>query len=376
MDVSTRGASLNPLYLAIALLPAAVFLINQAVLQSYGAPLDVGPARIAAFDSYKEGTARISTLAAFILFIGAATAALLFFGYTLRMLGARARWLMIFAFAGLSAAALLAQHQVTGRNAEDYIGRTLACVALGYDKAQSDLARSTEQAAARPPMAALPADVDVARLQVPRPCPQARFEPLHGLMAVQALAMIMAFSALVFGAICCLAERPGGSVTGSASAAAAAEPGPVAVPGQTPTAPAGAAIPTGAALDLDHWERQSEWLNTYLYLSALLLGTALVFMGALLRWPSYILVQHDAFDAYVGSLLSYYGFTFTVMLAAFYLPVALFLLGKTRASATASGREAKAPKAFKGTVQLLKIVLGLFSTAIAGVLPNILGFIG
>ena len=143
-------------------------------------------------------------------------------------------------------------------------------------------------------------------------------------------------------------------------------------------APAGPLVTTdasAAAKDVEHWERQSEWLNTYLYLSALLLGAALIFMSALLRWPSYVLLQREGFDAYVGSMLSYYGFVFTVMLAAFYIPVAAILSGKTKASARAAGREAKLPDAFKGPLQIIKIVLGLFSTAIAGTIPGLLDFV-
>ncbi len=124
---------------------------------------------------------------------------------------------------------------------------------------------------------------------------------------------------------------------------------------------------------LQYWEHQSAWLNTYLYLSALLLGTGLLFVGTFLRWPSFLLLDPKSYDAHVGAMVAYYGFTFTVMLAAFYIPVATILANRVQARIRDA---AKLPEAFKGPVQILKILLGLASPTLVGVLPQLFGFGG
>ena len=63
------------------------------------------------------------------------------------------------------------------------------------------------------------------------------------------------------------------------------------------------------------------------------------------------------------------------MLASFYIPVATILTGKVKALKPAAQGESKLPDAFKGPLQPLKIVLGLFSTALAGALPSIIDMI-
>lgn len=360
-DAASPRLTLRPIYLPIALLPALVFLLNQYLLVNYGSPLDPMPEAIAEFDAHRESAARIGTLATFMLFAGAAAAALgLFFISTLGMLDWRARLMTILAFLGLAGAAFTAQHLVPDRNAENYIGLSLTCLATGYTKEQSDEARRRAGPAVAP--APAPAAPNAAPRPAPQPprievehlpppdCSNPGFLRLQRLMALQAVFVVLAFSGLVFSAICSLAEPP--------REALAAAPADAADPDEDP--------------ELQHWERQSERLNTCLYLAALLLGTALVFLNALLSWPGYVLIQKDAYEAYVSAMVSYYGFTFSVMLAAFYIPVATILATRVKAAARAAGGKAKLPEAFQGPLQILKIVLGLSSTALAGALPGII----
>ena len=113
MAESSNKASLNPRYLLIALLPALVFFLNLWVILKFAAPFDFPPPRIAEFDVDKEGAARIGMLATFMLFTGAALAALFFFAYTLRMFDWRGRILPVLAFLGMALSALAGAH-ITG----------------------------------------------------------------------------------------------------------------------------------------------------------------------------------------------------------------------------------------------------------------------
>ena len=174
----------------------------------------------------------------------------------------------------------------------------------------------------------------------PQPCPNPAADRMARFLRWQGMAMVLAISALIFGAIACLAEiapRP------------------------------------GKKEELDHWEQQSEWLNTYLYASAFLLACGLVFINAFLLWPSYALLQAEAFKAHVGALVAFYGFTYTVMLASFYIPVATLLSSKVRPLKPPATEGSKLPLAFKGPFQVLKIVFALMSTAVASVFTGLLG---
>ena len=408
------SATIQKRYLLIAGFPAAVFLISQLVLRLYGEPFDVPPERLAEFDVYKEGAARISTLAAFMLFVGGAAAALSFFLYTLKMFDWPRRWMMAAAMVGLAISALVVGERVHGRSAEHYIGTSFACLVSNYTKDQSDAAGAQEKAEAKAAADAAkkkaqseaagartasrgqprrsaadvkatagatgstpaaqpkaPKGVPVKYLPaVAKECSGDGIERMRALEGLQALTIVFAFSSLVFGAICCLAVPAGDPVSARESKPFEEErlQGTAKDPAE-PTAPAPPA-PAPPNPEPGHWEVQSEWLNTYLYLSGLLLGTVVLFLNAYLRWPAFALVDPKGYEAYTSALLAFYGFTFTVMLAAFYIPVALLLSRKVKKQAQAGSPGA--PDAFKGPVQLIKILLGLFSPALAGMLPNIL----
>lgn len=352
MSDNRNKAGLDPRYLLIALLPALVFILNKWVITTYAMPYDVPPLRLAEFDVDREAAGRIGMLATFMLFTGAALAALLFFAYTLRMFDWRGRAMPFLAFLGMAFSAQLVAGYGGSRDAHEYAGRSLACLAASYNKGDSDSAREAEARAiaAAPRPKAQENGVAVASLPYGRPCQNDQFEQIRRLGAWQFLGVTFSFAGLVIGAICCLATWPG-------------------------TAPTSGQEAARVAGELQHWETQSEWLNTYLYLAALLLGTALVFINAFLRWPAYVMLDPARYYEHSAALVSFYGVVFTIMLASFYIPVATILAGKVKALKPAAPGESKLPDAFKGPLQILKIVLGLFSTALAGALPGIIDLI-
>jgi hypothetical protein len=336
----TNKVLLDPRYLLIALLPASVFIFNALIIKTFVQLVDDLPLRIAEFNGNSEGAARIVVLSAFMLFMGTALAALILFGATLRMFDWRGRVVPFLAFVTMAGAAIATMVITQVHRTHDYTGHSLACLAAGYDKAQSDRARADEQAAlqaSRPPRNQS-AGVEVSRLR----CRDVSFAKMEWLGVWQFRGVVLSFAALVIGAICCLAACP---------------------------------VTTAGDAELQHWETQSGRLNTYLYLGALLLGTALVFINAYLRWPAYALLEPAKYNELGAALVSYYGVVFTIMLASFYVPAAAILAGKVKALKPAAQGESKLPEAFKGPLQLLKIVVGLFSTAVAGALPSIIDLI-
>lgn len=377
MPSKQTGATIDRWYFLIGLLPALVFLVNLWVLTNYALPFDIRPDRLAEFDLTKEGAARIGAAAAFLLVAGTAGAILLCFSYRVLMLDASGRLAAAITYVALSAAAL-GTTGAAAPGAEDYPGRTLFCLATAYSHADSVGAREAERldiegaAAGQATAAGARQKPGVAVDRLPywkdrdkKSCAHPRFDKAKSLAALQFLLIVLAFSALVVGAICCLAKpqpapsEPKGDGGFKADQLSAEEPG---------------SEPGDPALQA-HWESQAKWLNICLYLGALLLGAALVFIGAFLRWPLYALPSAEGYENYTSAMLAYYGCTFSLMLTSFYVPVAAFLAGKVKSGATTPAETSKLPEAFRGPLQLLKIVLGLASTALAGALPGIIDMI-
>jgi hypothetical protein len=391
-----------------------VLLASVFILINYAAPFDVQPARVAEFSVPAEGAARISVLAAFMIVLGAAGAAIAFSLTVLRGL-TWTDWLL----AGVTFAALTVGAEVSTegrvRSAETYPGLTLFCIAAEYTPSDSAQARagefeslrgaqrsgargqvtneSVEQAAAAEAGPRQQAGVPVDRLRFARWCSDpklaqnnfhrfatshslVRFMRAHELADLQYALIVLAFSGLVVGAICCLRDPracPGLAVADPETAAHGPFP---AADERSVAAPHSERVDAERAADLAHWEHQSARLNACLYLGALLLGSSLLFIGAFLRWPLYALLDAAPYADYVNAMLAYYGSTFSVMLVAFYVPAAAILSVKVRASAEATTGEAKLPEAFQGPLQLVKIVVGLGGTAFAGALPQIIDMIG
>lgn len=113
--------------------------------------------------------------------------------------------------------------------------------------------------------------------------------------------------------------------------------------------------------------RQSERLNNYLYLSAAVLVAGLIFLAAMLRWPGYALPEAAAarYNGHVDAYVFYWGVTYSILIASYYVPVALRLAGI--GGAVAESGEA-APSASEHLIATAKALAALFAPAIAGLL--------
>lgn len=347
-------AELDPRYLWIAAAPAAIFTISAILVSYLAAPVDTEPF-IGPFDIYNAAAARTGVLAATMLLVGACFGSIGYFVYRWRLLDTSSRRWTLLAYAALAGGAASIYVLVGDQHsATDYAGPSLVCHAAKQGDRRPEL-----------PPATLPKGTgqsEPPRVRRVNECDASLFDRMVWLTMFQEWAVVLAFSALVCGALSTLAARR--------------RDDPSATRIESEDGPASGTLADFAAAqdeaDLQHWEDQSEALNAFLYLGALLLATALLFINAFLRWPTFVLVPSASLNSYLDALVSYYGFTFSVMLGAFYIPIALALSQKVRARKPATADGSSVPAAFKGPLQALKIVLAISSTAIAGALPDIL----
>lgn len=126
--------------------------------------------------------------------------------------------------------------------------------------------------------------------------------------------------------------------------------------------------------------RQAERLDTYLYLSAATLVVGLIFLAAMLRWPAYGLTgaAAQAYGSHVDAYLLYWGVTYSILIASFYVPVAAQLAGIGGAAAPVERKEKKgegestAESASAHLFAQAKALAALFAPAIAGLLGGVL----
>ena len=116
---------------------------------------------------------------------------------------------------------------------------------------------------------------------------------------------------------------------------------------------------------------QAERLTTYLYLSAMVLVAGLIFLSAILRWPAYGLTGIEAtnYSAHVGAYVFYWGVTYSILIASYYVPAAALLAGFGGAVETdeAAGVEARAQ-----LFATLKSAAALFAPALAGLIGGVI----
>jgi hypothetical protein len=132
---------------------------------------------------------------------------------------------------------------------------------------------------------------------------------------------------------------------------------------------------------------QARRLNTHLYLAAAVLVMGLLFLSALLRWPASGLAGDpaSAYTAHVDAYIFFWGATYSVFIASYYVPVAIELTGMcTSLTATQAKAEAASAKAEEGDdadgddspvsdlFSLFKTVAALFAPVIAGLLGSVL----
>ena len=263
---------LDPKYLWIIAFPSGVLLATFALISFWGWPhgkLDA----TAALNGHAEAAGRITMLATWFLLVAVAIPPFfLFFGDVTTVDRDTARrvkrlyWL--FAVLGV---AFVAAGLVIG--AQRFMGEGIFCQAF---------------ASVGGAVGPLPSERAHGLLDLAPDCTEGRYLLLWVLNELQKVILALMTPALVLGTILCLAPDGGRG---------------------------GAATP-----------RQLARLKTYLYLSAAALVTGLLFLSAMLRWPSTAFGGSDSpYMAHANAVVLYWGATYSVLIASYYLPVALTL---------------------------------------------------
>lgn len=126
-------------------------------------------------------------------------------------------------------------------------------------------------------------------------------------------------------------------------------------------------------------------LNTHLYLAAAVLVMGLLFLSALLRWPAAGLAGDAArpYTSHVDAYIFYWGVTYSVFIASYYVPVAIKLT-RLCANPPVPPKRAKSSAADEGgggegngdpvsnLFSLFKTLAALFAPAVAGLLGGVL----
>ena len=274
--------SLSPPYILIALLPIAVFLSLEIFVGIFAqAPNGLPSPSNEVPLQWMEEAARLQFLGLFILFVWFSVAVFIKFLSDLLFLFDRASqlWLVVAfllsAFAGGVIILLALEGAVI--HTYEYFGEEVFRNAIKSGTEHSDSGKLADW------------------LQW-----YWNWESFQTILKVVNLAASMAVPAFIAGGISCLAIASG---------------------------------PDEKDLDTqkETWIAQRERLKNYVYLSAALLVVALVFMKSWTHYPSFMLkqgndsVQLAAYNAVVNSVSVLTGIEYTLLLAAYAIPVSFFL---------------------------------------------------
>jgi len=132
------------------------------------------------------------------------------------------------------------------------------------------------------------------------------------------------------------------------------------------------------------WNRQRERLQTYIYLSSAVLVISVIFMKVWTQYPSFILKQDSAilkaYSAVVNSYSVFTGIEYTLLLAAYAVPVGFFLSRQAdkiakampKDEANLSVRDIRARENLTiSTQDILKSVIALLSPLITGSIASL-----
>ncbi|MBV9882387.1 MAG: hypothetical protein JO276_05205 [Sphingomonadaceae bacterium] len=318
----------------IVFLPLTVIVAGSLLIMLLGVPFHEN-GNLPAATGHLETAGRLKMLAAWLLLAATTVACLAYFVRTVRASAPGTRDRLTKAYIGLTlfGVAAVAGGLISG--APRFLGEHEICNAFAGNWEPGNL---------WPWLDLRPA------------CSGVQFNMLWWLNEVQKIGLALVSPALVLGTISCLAMP---------------DPG------------------TRAACRL-----QARRLNAHLYLAAAVLVIGLLFLSALMRWPASGLAGEAAapYTSHVDAYIFYWGATYSVFIASYYVPVAVWLSENCRKVAAppaevksaAAGRKSAAAARDKGgesdadenpvsdLFSLFKTVAALFAPAIAGLLGSVL----
>ena len=354
-----KPLSLPQRYLAIVLLPLLVYFFSEWLLWYLGRTELKGIPSLL-FDAHREGAARFRVLGTFFLLICAASAAIGYFLFSVLRLNGSSRRVMGGAFAATIATSaiivwygtVVAPHggMVT---TQEMMGDALVVQALSQRRennssSAADPASVRSAAGTGPSPRARRANAGLAMAHIgridasswpPQPPPSSDYPLLRNLINAESGVLLLAIPSLAFGAILCLAWPP-------------------------------PAEPLNAEEEKALRDEQIGRLNTFLYLSALMLVAGLLFLSAFLHWPLFALPSEmkPQYQEHIHAVVLFNGVVYTVLLASYYLPVAGLLARRWRHVKPSEGESGEMLD-WRG---FLKAALAVFAPLVIGLLGEVM----
>lgn len=335
----------------LILLPVLIFGATTFLGARYGIP-DGYFAQPVIQDGNAEMAGRTRTFATFLLFAGMAIAVIVCWAAAFRMMDRGSTKNLLVAYlltVVIGTSMVLAGGAFRG---VPYLEGSFACSSFGHltappsrvgpdVKAEPD---STAQKAegsrpTRPP----PRRLLQTDLHPQRACGAPQADLLWWLRTIVGVLLLFGMPAVIFGAISCLALPKEGS----------------------------------AAKRLEAWTLQSRRLSGFLYLAAAYMISGLLFTSARLNWLGYSLHSDDVrpLRELVSSHMLYGGVSNSLIIASYYLPVALWLAASRPTGARAAGSGGGAGEAQGPLPDPLgppKIVATILSPALVGLFGELL----
>jgi hypothetical protein len=367
-----RGTlELKPQLLGILALPFFVIVVSFVLISVAGVPLN--PLAKAVVDNgHAEAAGRLEMLATWLLLLIVGCACVGYFFRNLLLFASPTCWWLLSAFIALS---LFGGYVVLRGAAEgpSLIGEGAICAALGvrpqstppdHRDTSSRSGSAVSNAAADTDNSFIATDNSLQSYPLstegdavrdwfeawhPQNKPACPPNETHGrtilmwqLNLIQRLLLALVSPALVLGTIACLA---------------------------TPITPAALGARRKTAVRKSFAGKSVARLRVHLYLTAGLFVSGLLFLSALLRWPAFAFqgAGHASYLAHVDAFVLYWGVTYSLYIASYYVPVALLLTRQGKHDGVAGD---KLPAA--ELLDWTKTLAALFAPAIVGLLGNVL----
>lgn len=350
----------------LIVVPFIAFFLTNLILVKWGnASFAVAAPAIA--DGHAEAAGRIRTHATFLIFGTLALAALAYSLFILSSLPRKEAQKIVYAWLGTMAAGIAVAYSLGLHQGNTYLDRGLPCASFDFLRdagaAPSPSVVAGKPEPSRPEAGSLKcrtiAEAQVRQLPLyeqgwtwfdvpPRRYVNDGFRTLRIMYALSAILLFLSMPAVIWGAIACLALPE-----------------------------------TGSARERhESWIAQTARLNRLLYITAGLMIAGLLFTSARLSWPGYSLhpASLKSFGEHVSSIVLYTGVSNSILIASYYLPVAVLLSARqpkrppvfSPATGTREEPGLKAPDPFAA----LKTAATILSPALVALIGEIVKFAG
>jgi hypothetical protein len=309
ITLTRRTWSMPALSLLLVLPPLVVFILNNAFNVAFGDPAGYFPQPWLQ-NGAAEAAGRIKTIAAFLLFGGMSIGLLVVWLGSFRILDRRSAILVLAVYLLTVGFGSVVVDRAGVLRGTPYLDQAFACASFNHLDSVAQGQSSIGAAHPRPSARAQPLPPDLAPVE---DCPASQFRLLHMMIRILGGLLLFGMPAVIFGAVTCLAAPAAGSTVER----------------------------------MEAWTLQTRRLNGFLYLAATYMISGILFTNAQLSWIGYSLHPEDLgpYRDYVGAIMLHAGIANSLLIASYYLPVALWLAATRPSQPHPAAVKGQAPRA-------------------------------